>query len=430
MEKKRSTEIHEIFSGLSQSKEAYNTLKSFMHNILNEPELDRLINNINLDLKKVLNADQCLLFLYNSKKKELWTKGLSSGNEKIRFSIEEGIVGKVFQKGNIFITNANQPEDAGLLQEYNKKINFETKSVISVPLNNKSGKIIGIFQGLNKKENYFSLKDKELLLAIEPILSSAILNVQVHKENKKALISFIDAISNTLDIRDYIMAGHSRRVTLYALEIGRKIKLGPKQMEILKFSGLLHDIGKIGVPEVVLFKDRRLSEEEYEILKQHASLTKTILMGVHFGNDLKSIPGIASAHHEKLDGTGYPENLKGDQIPLESRILAVVDVFDALTSRRRFRDRMPLEEVIRTLDSETGSSFDPFIVYNFKLIELNRLLLILEYGHTDRLNEQDLTRLQDYSLKELIEIREKVVKNDLEIEIENIFMRYYLRKDN
>ena len=87
-------------------------------------------------------------------------------------------------------------------------------------------------------------------------------------EYKKSLSSFIDMVSSVLDKRDYIMAGHSRRVTLYAMEISRKIKLNPKQTEIIKYAGLLHDIGKIGVPEVVLFKDRRLSEEEYDILKK------------------------------------------------------------------------------------------------------------------------------------------------------------------
>jgi len=124
----------------------------------------------------------------------------------------------------------------------------------------------------------------------------------------------------------------------------------------------------------------------------------------------------------------YPDNLKGDDIPLGGKILAVADVFDALTSRRQYQDRLDLEKVIKIIDTETGTSFEPFVVYNFKFLSLDRLIRILEYGHSDALDPEDLKKLHDYSLREIVEIRQKSNKTDAELEIENIFMRYYLRQ--
>jgi HD-GYP domain-containing protein (c-di-GMP phosphodiesterase class II) len=179
---------------------------------------------------------------------------------------------------------------------------------------------------------------------------------------------------------------------------------------------------------MILFKDRKLTDEEYEIVKRHAKITKNILKKIHFSKNLKDVPEIAGSHHERLDGTGYPEQLKGEQIPLEGKILSLADTFDAITSRRQFLDRMDLEKVLEIIDSETGTSFEPYVVYNFKYITLDHLIQILEFGHTAEISPADLKKLGNYTLRELVEIRSKSGKTDDELEIENIFMRYYLRQ--
>ena len=108
--------------------------------------------------------------------------------------------------------------------------------------------------------------------------------------------------------------------------------------------------------------------------------------------------------------------------------MAVADVFDALTSRRQYQDRMDLEKVIKIIDTETATSFEPFVVYHFKFIPLDRLIRILEFGHTHELDTNDLDKLRDYALKDMVEIRRKSNKTDIELEIESVFMRYYLRQ--
>jgi len=360
-------------------------------------------------------------------RRELYSRFAMGLKEEIRVPIDKGLVGHVFASGQLLnIPDAYQ--DPRFNPEIDKKTGYKTQSILSMPLHNKFHEVLGVFQVLNKKEGVFTGKDEELLSAVSLIAASAIENAQLYDEQKKSFMSFIETLSTTLDTRDYITAGHSRRVTLYALEIGRLIKLNSHAMEVLRYAALLHDIGKIAIPEVVLFKDRRLSEDEFEMIKRHAHITKNILKKIHFQDKYKEIARIASSHHEKLDGTGYPEGLRGEQIPLGGKILAVADVFDALTSRRQYQDRLDLEKVIEVLDKETGTSFEPFVVYNFKLIPLDRLIKILEYGHIDEIDRGDLDKLKDYTLREMVDIRSKSAKSNEELEIENVFMRYYLRQ--
>jgi len=136
---------------------------------------------------------------------------------------------------------------------------------------------------------------------------------------------------------------------------------------------------------------------------------------------------VIRCHHERYDGAGYPDGLKGEEIPLGGKILAVCDVFDALTSRRQYRDRMEIEKVIEILDKETGTAFEPYVVYQFKNIRLNVLIEILEFGHNENLKKEDMEFLKKYTLRELLEIRIVGAKNELAAQVEEVFIHYYLR---
>jgi HD-GYP domain-containing protein (c-di-GMP phosphodiesterase class II) len=412
---------------LSDEKNRLTALLNITRVISCDLDLDTLLLKIMNEVKHILQADRCTLFMLDKNKNELWSKLAMGLKEEIRVPANKGIVGHVCMSGKT-INIPDAYADTRFNPEIDKRTGYKTRSLLSMPVYNKAQEVMGVIQVLNKKDGPFVAKDEELLSAISMIAANAIENAQVYKDQKKSFISFIETLSTTLDTRDYITAGHSRRVTLYALEIGRLIKLDHEAMEILHYAALLHDIGKIAIPEVVLFKDRKLSEDEYEIIKRHSQITKNILKRIHFQDKYKELPDIAASHHEKLDGTGYPEGLTGEQIPLGGKILAVADVFDALTSRRQYQDRVDLEKVIEVLDKEMNTSFEPFVVYNFKLIPLDRLIKILEYGHTNEIDQNDLIKLKDYTLREMVDIRKNSTKSDEEMEIENIFMRYYLRQ--
>lgn len=419
--------LQEKIEELSDEKNRLTALLKVTRTISNELDLDTLLFKIMQEVKHILQADRCSLFMLDKDRNELWSRLAMGLKEEIRVPVDKGIVGHVFASGQL-LNIADAYKDPRFNPEIDKITGYKTQSVLSLPMHNKFHEVLGIFQVLNKKEGAFTRKDEELLSAISLIAANAIENAQLYDEQKKSFTSFIEALSATLDTRDYITAGHSRRVTLYTLEMGRLIKLNNHAMEVLRYAALLHDIGKIAIPEVVLFKDRRLSEDEFEMIKRHTNITKNILKKIHFQEKYKEIPRIAASHHERLDGSGYPEGLRGEQIPLGGKILAVADVFDALTSRRQYQDRMDLEKVIEVLDKETGTSFEPFVIYNFKLIPLDRLIKILEYGHLKEIDRGDLAKLREYTLREMVDIRTKSAKSEEELEIENIFMRYYMRQ--
>lgn len=412
---------------LKEERERLYALLNITKNLSAEINLDKLLIKIMEEVRKILNADRCTVFLYDENTNELWSKVAIGLDDEIRFQADKGIAGHVWKTGEV-VNIPDAYKDTRFNPEIDKKTGYKTKSILTMPLLNLYNDVIGVFQVLNKKSGSFTRHNENLLSAISVIAASAIENAILNEEQKKSFTSFIETLSTTLDTRDYITAGHSRRVTLYALEIARIMKFDQEQMEIIRIAGLLHDIGKIGVPEVVLFKDRKLSEDEYEIIKRHANLTKSILNKIHFLKKYRAIPEIAASHHERIDGKGYPEGLNGDNIPLGGKILAVADVFDALTSRKPYQDRMGLDEVMEIIEKDTGIAFEPFVVYNFKFIRLNKLILILEYGHTEEMDKDELKILEPHILSDIIDIRTKAGKSASELEIENVFMRYYLRE--
>jgi putative nucleotidyltransferase with HDIG domain len=412
---------------LKEERERLYALLNITKNLSAEINLEKLLIKIMEEVRKILNADRCTVFLYDENTNELWSKVAIGLDDEIRFQADKGIAGHVWKTGEV-VNIPDAYKDTRFNPEVDKKTGYKTKSILTMPLLNLYNEVIGVFQVLNKKSGSFTRDNENLLSAISFIAASAIENAILNEEQKKSFTSFIETLSTTLDTRDYITAGHSRRVTLYALEIARIMKFDQEQKEIIRIAGLLHDIGKIGVPEVVLFKDRKLSEDEYEIIKRHANFTKSILNKIHFLKKYRAIPEIAASHHERIDGKGYPEGLNGDNIPLGGKILAVADVFDALTSRKPYQDRMGLDEVMEIIEKDTGIAFEPFVVYNFKFIRLNKLILILEYGHTEEMDKDELKILESHTLSDIIDIRTKAGKSASELEVENVFMRYYLRE--
>jgi len=166
------------------------------------------------------------------------------------------------------------------------------------------------------------------------------------------------ALSGALDARDKYTAGHSRRVMEYAVGIAKHLKLPEKDIYGLKISALLHDIGKIGVSDIVLHKESRLSDKEFAIIKKHPETGANILKTIGAFKDL--VP-IVYHHHERFDGMGYPHGIYGEQIPLYARIIAIADSFDAMTSTRPYRKALHIETALIEIELNGGKQFDPSI---------------------------------------------------------------------
>jgi HD-GYP domain-containing protein (c-di-GMP phosphodiesterase class II) len=183
-----------------------------------------------------------------------------------------------------------------------------------------------------------------------------------HESLEKAYLESIQTLRYTVEVKDSYTRGHSDRVSEYSVLIGKYMGLSEDDLKTLRIGGLFHDIGKIGIPDAVLLKQGKLDDNEYSQIKNHPSIGKHILSNATIFADI--IP-IVYHHHEKYNGTGYPENLAGEDIPLFARIAAIADTFDAMTSKRSYRNALPIDYVRAEFEKYSGSQFDPKITRIF-----------------------------------------------------------------
>lgn len=236
-------------------------------------------------------------------------------------------------------------------------------------------------QGYCEKSDKF---DQLLLLiesgikSIEQMNTIKTINEQLHDKNEELERAYLDTIGilrQTVEAKDPYTRGHSDRVSEYSVLIGKKLGLDEKTLHILKIGGLFHDIGKIGIPDSILLKESKLSDEEYSQIKNHP------MIGVHMLGDaaiFTDILPIVKHHHERYDGRGYPSQLVGEDIPYVARIAAVADTFDAMTSKRSYRDSLPIDAVRAEIERCSGTQFDPNIAKVFLDIMDNDFDLIRE----------------------------------------------------
>lgn len=236
-------------------------------------------------------------------------------------------------------------------------------------------------QGYCEKSDKF---DQLLLLiesgikSIEQMNTIKTINEQLHDKNEELERAYLDTIGilrQTVEAKDPYTRGHSDRVSEYSVLIGKKLGLDEKTLHILKIGGLFHDIGKIGIPDSILLKESKLSDEEYSQIKNHP------MIGVHMLGDaaiFTDILPIVKHHHERYDGRGYPSQLVGEDIPYVARIAAVADTFDAMTSKRSYRDSLPIDVVRAEIERCSGTQFDPNISKVFLDIMDNDFDLIRE----------------------------------------------------
>jgi len=224
--------------------------------------------------------------------------------------------------------------------------------------------------GVNGDE--FGTNEAMLVKSTASILAAHIRNIRLFEEKKQLLIGTVRALVNALDAKDPYTAGHSERVAMVARRLGQLSGYGPSAQERIYFAGLLHDVGKIAIRDEVLNNEQRLNDRQYREIKRHPEKGWAILYGL---KDLDEILLGVLHHHERWDGSGYPDGLAGDCIPNDGRILAVADTFDAMTSDRSYRKALPEEKVISVLQEGANRQWDPRVVRLAldHLAELNRI---------------------------------------------------------
>lgn len=400
-----------------------------------ETSLEHLLGTVAEEIKKVLDADRCTVFLLDKDSNELVSKvALGMGTRELRFPADKGLAGYVAQAGEI-INIKDAYSDSRFNKEIDKETGYKTQTILCMPIWNMKHEILGVFQVLNKKKGAFSKEDEEILIAIGSSAGIAIENARLFEsqqmmidKQKELFKNFVDTLAASIDARDKITAGHSSRVRMYSELICDVMKLGEKTTANIIHAAILHDIGKIGIRDAVLQKDGKLTDEEYKHIQEHVKITYEILNRVYISEEFKEVAEIASSHHEKYDGTGYFRHLKGNEIHIGGRILAVSDVFDAITSKRHYRDKMPIKNALDIIKSGAWKHFDGDIVDAFFQIKLDKLVdVFLSEVDSVLYDIKDRETLANYNVSNLFDIltKDPIESTECATSLVELFNTYY-----
>lgn len=311
----------------------------------------------------------------------------SSGEEALEIVEEHG------HEISLIVSDQKMPEMEGT--EFFIKISEKHPDIIKILLTGHSNIDI-LVDAINECHLFqYILKPfdpEQLCMIVENgIKKYELSNSKVHilHDLSELFYKTIKSIAQALDAKDKYTHGHSMRVTLYSLALAKAMKLPDDLLEEIETTGLLHDIGKIAIPEKILLKPGKLTCEEYEVIKTHPELGEKLVHGIE---KLKLISNWLKSHHERFDGKGYPDGLLGEEIPISSRIIAIADTYDAMTSNRAYRNALSHEEAIAEIIKCSGSQFDPklaalFVNIKDEIEELkkNPEEYYSEYSYLDRL---------------------------------------------
>lgn len=313
---------------------------------------------------RLLSAEAGSLMLVDQETGELFFEvALGEGGEKlkeVRLKRGEGIAGWVAEKGESLIIQDVQ-SDRRFFKTADERSAFTTKNMVCVPVKSKDN-VLGVLEAINKKQGMFDEEDKEALMSLANQVAIAIENANLYQELKETFYGTAEALAETIEIRDPYTGGHTKRVMNYCLAIGRVLGLSKKEMENLRLAAILHDVGKIGVSDSILLKEARLDPGELKKMNMHSTYGAEILGHVKQLRDI--IPGVRG-HHERVDGKGYPDNLKEGEIPVLAKIISVADTFDAMTTDRPYRKALSAETALEELKRNTGTQFDKEVVIAF-----------------------------------------------------------------
>ncbi len=336
-------------------------------------DIEKIIKKIIREIKRILNVEVVSIFRVNEKEKKISFYEFTKGDKELKtIEIEwgKGIVGYVANHKKPLIVNDTK-RDNRFYPEIDRKTGFKTKNLLAYPLIVQR-KIIGVIEAINKKKGEFTSNDIEVVSLISSSAAVGLQNAFLYKELEDLFKGTIKSLANAVEAKDPYTSGHVDRVTELSLLLAKKIGLKGEELRNVELGAILHDIGKIAIPDSILKKPEKLTEEEYEIIKTH----------VHHGvRILEPIPGMKGVnlavlhHHERWDGKGYPMGLKGENIPLIARIITITDSFDAMNSDRPYRKRMPPFLIKKEFLENAGKQFDPELVEIFLEIDEVKELL-------------------------------------------------------
>jgi HD-GYP domain-containing protein (c-di-GMP phosphodiesterase class II) len=342
--------------------------------IANERNLQNvLVLMANMGREMIL-SDRCTVWLIDHKRSELYTT-VAHGVKEIRVPLGTGFVGNSIEIGQPLLI-ADAYADPRHNADNDRRTGYKTKAVITVPFVGNDGSIIGAYQAINKMtaDAVFTQRDLEYLSLAASYAGKSLESVMLHEEIVATQREIIFTMGEIGESRSKETGNHVKRVAEYSYVLALGLGMSNEEAEKIKMASPMHDIGKVAIPDAVLKKPGKLTDEEYDIMKTHTTIAYNLLKNSN-RDLLKSAASIAHEHHEKWDGTGYPQRLKGEEIHIYGRITAVADVFDALGSDRVYKKAWELDRIINLFHEERGRHFDPKLIDVFmeqlpKIIEI------------------------------------------------------------
>lgn len=363
-------DLHRMLQKMERLMEINITLNSTL-------ELGQVLDLIIAKAVEMLECEAGSILLYNKEKDCLYFSASTSSDSKklaeIPVPLTDSLAGAIFSKNIPLIVN-NVDKDIRHNSSVAAQVNFRTNSLLGVPMRIQN-RVTGVLEALNKRQGTFTEEDVKILTAIASQAAVAIENAQLVQALQDSYDSTLEGWAAALDLRDKETEGHSQRVTVLTVQLAQAIGVSQDALTYLRQGALLHDIGKMAVPDSILHKQGPLTEQEKAVMRQHPLNAYNMLYPIAY---LRSALDIPYCHHEKWDGSGYPRGLKGEEIPLAARIFTIIDVWDALRSNRPYREAWSEKKTIAYIQKQAGKSFDPKIVKNFvdvipSILEKNEL---------------------------------------------------------
>lgn len=379
-------ELDDTYDDLQRHAVILDQLQSLNQKIHSEPDIDNIMRELSSGSSHLLGCEYCIMDYLEE----------SSGIRRRYINDDPVVTGDISNNEEMFplsILLGGKNEEMNNNPSVGLRFSFEEAGI---KLNNyicvsmiKNGKVIGQLSALNKAGG-FGGNDKFLLRALSSNGITAISNIGLINELKSLFKKTVGTLTRAIEARDNYTHDHIGRVTEYAMALAGRVGFDNRKLEAIHIGTLLHDIGKIGIPDAILNKPGPLSDEEFGIMKDHVNIGVAMLRDI---GQLKDVLPCIEYHHERVDGKGYPKGKAGEDIPVEGRIVAIADAFDAMTSDRPYREKLPREEAINRLKGGSGTQFDSGLLEIF--------LALIEEGAFDELDSERIPRVY-YGVSERI----------------------------
>ncbi|MFH1562784.1 MAG: PocR ligand-binding domain-containing protein [Nitrospirota bacterium] len=343
----------QLYQALEHKASELTAFSKIGKTILSTLGIERILSLLVDAVAEVMNTKQCALRLVDKKENKL-VRHASIGLNAKELQLEEGFALQSVRESKPIVCPDVKKEQPQFAEE-------KITSLLTIPLTIRE-RVIGTISVLSIKPYQYSTQEIELLSTFADQASIAIENAGLFEAVRKGLLEATKDLSQSIDLRDAYIGGHSEEKARYAYEIARELGMSESAAENIKVATLLHDVGKIGIPEEILLKPGGLTDEEFEMIKTHPLISTEILKSIAFP---KEVICAIRHHHEKLDSKGYPDGLNKDEIPREALIIGIVDAYGAMTQDRPYRKALTKEETAKELKNGSGIQFDPEVVSAF-----------------------------------------------------------------